>query len=99
MAARQVTTPYPKDGINDHVVHGAATVNPDRRRHQGGAVVTGSSVAAGAHRRAPAAAAHAAGPAASGDGFERASMAAREAEADEFYAELIPPARHDGGGA
>jgi hypothetical protein len=25
------TTPYPKDGINDHVVSGAATVNPDRR--------------------------------------------------------------------
>jgi hypothetical protein len=24
-------TPYPKDGINDHVVGGAATVNPDRR--------------------------------------------------------------------
>jgi hypothetical protein len=24
-------TPYPKDGINDHVVSGAATVNPDRR--------------------------------------------------------------------
>ena len=23
------TTPYPKDGINDHVVSGAATVNPD----------------------------------------------------------------------
>src|SRR5262249_32289511 len=23
-------TPYPKDGINDHVIHGAATVNPDR---------------------------------------------------------------------
>src|SRR4029453_10947114 len=23
-------TPYPKDGINDHVVGGAATVNPDR---------------------------------------------------------------------
>ena len=23
------TTPYPKDGINDHVVDGAATVNPD----------------------------------------------------------------------
>ncbi len=23
--------PYPKDGINDHVVHGAATVNPARR--------------------------------------------------------------------
>ena len=24
------TTPYPKDGINDHVVSGAATVNPDQ---------------------------------------------------------------------
>src|SRR6185369_8638578 len=23
-------SPYPKDGINDHVVHGAPTVNPDR---------------------------------------------------------------------
>ena len=23
-------SPYPKDGINDHVVDGAATVNPDR---------------------------------------------------------------------
>ena len=23
------TTPYPKDGINDHVVSGAATVNPE----------------------------------------------------------------------
>ena len=25
----EATTPYPKDGINDHVVSGAATVNPD----------------------------------------------------------------------
>jgi Mannosylglycerate hydrolase MGH1-like glycoside hydrolase domain len=24
-------TPYPKDGINDHVIHGAATVNPEGR--------------------------------------------------------------------
>ena len=24
------STPYPKDGINDHVVNGAATVNPER---------------------------------------------------------------------
>ena len=28
-SARDATTPYPKDGINDHVVSGAATVNPD----------------------------------------------------------------------
>ena len=27
-SARAATTPYPKDGINDHVVGGAATVNP-----------------------------------------------------------------------
>src|SRR4051794_6902282 len=27
----EATTPYPKDGINDHVVSGAATVNPNGR--------------------------------------------------------------------
>jgi hypothetical protein len=27
----EASTPYPKDGINDHVVHGLATVNPERR--------------------------------------------------------------------
>ena len=49
-------TPYPKDGINDHVIHGAATVNP---------VGTGTkcafwyqvTVPAGADRRAAAPAA------------------------------------------
>ncbi|MCZ7646782.1 MAG: glucosidase [Planctomycetota bacterium] len=25
------TTPYPKDGINDHLIHGAQTVNPGRK--------------------------------------------------------------------
>ena len=25
------STPYPKDGLNDHVINGAATVNPERR--------------------------------------------------------------------
>ena len=29
--AAEPLTPFPKDGINDHVVSGAATVNPDRR--------------------------------------------------------------------
>ncbi len=28
-------TPYPKDGINDYVVHGAPTVNPAGDRHEG----------------------------------------------------------------
>ena len=56
------TTPWPKDGINDHVVSGAATVNPERHGHQGVGLVP-------RHRRArrdggdPApAAAQAAGP-------------------------------------
>ena len=30
-SARAAPTPYPKDGINDHVVAGAATVNPAQR--------------------------------------------------------------------
>ena len=33
-------SPYPKDGINDHVVHGAATVNPDGDGHQGARCTT-----------------------------------------------------------
>ena len=37
--ARTPTTPYPKDGINDHVVGGAATVNPAADRHQGRGLV------------------------------------------------------------
>ena len=58
---RRRPPPYPKDGINDHVVDGAATVNPDADRHEGGAATTSSTVAAGetaemraaARRRAP----------------------------------------------
>jgi hypothetical protein len=85
-------TPYPKDGINDHVISGAATVNPDR---------TGTkcsfwyqvTVAGGASaelrlrlRRRPAA-----DPVDDplGPGFAQV-MAGRLAEADDFYAELTP---------
>ena len=46
--ASRAVTAYPKDGINDHVVSGAATVNPARRRDQGGLVVPPD----GARRRA-----------------------------------------------
>ena len=91
-------TPYPKDGINDHVVHGAATVNP---------VGTGTkcafwyqvtvpagqtaelrlrlrpAAAAGSHRTKS----QAADPL--GKDFDQV-MAQRQAEADEFYAELTP---------
>ena len=40
-------TPYPKDGIADHVVHGAATVNPDARPARRPRSATGSRSRAG----------------------------------------------------
>ena len=97
-------TPYPKDGINDHVIHGAPTVNPGRSGtkcafwHQV-TVAPGQTAelrlrlrpagtAAGAG--AAGAGAAGAGPAAAfGAGFDQV-MASRRAEADEFYAELTP---------
>ena len=90
-------TPYPKDGINDHVIHGAATVNP---------VGTGTKCAFWYQVTVPAgqtaelrlrlrpadggpgtSAAKAA--TALGKDFEQV-MAQRRADADEFYAELTP---------
>ena len=88
-------TPYPKDGINDHVVSGAPTVNPAR---------TGTKCAfwyqvtlqAGATtelrlrlRPRPAKAAGAKPATALGAQFDRV-LTARRAEADEFYADLTP---------
>ena len=88
-------TPYPKDGINDHVVHGAATVNPAgtgtkaafwyraRRSPPGATVELRLRLRpAGARDLGP-------GP------TSTTVMAAREAEADEFYAELTPPRASD----
>ena len=49
------TTPYPKDGINDHVVSGAATVNPELDRDQGRGLVR-VTVPAGRLGRGPASA-------------------------------------------
>jgi hypothetical protein len=115
-------TPYPKDGINDHVVSGAATVNPAGQGTKcafwyqvaaqpgetielrlrlrppppavAGAAVAGTTTAgaatAGAATAGTAAGAAVTGAAAPlGTGFDRV-MAARRAEADEFYAELTP---------
>ena len=87
--------PYPKDGINDHVIHGAATVNPERRRHQVRVLVP-VTVPRRADRRAAAAARPAAGPVRGRGARPRSAtdfdqvMAQRRAEADEFYAELTP---------
>ena len=86
----EAETRWPKDGINDHVVSGAATVNPDRRGTKMAAryrltVEPGGEVElrlrlqrdlaeAGADLR---------------DGFAEA-LAIRQREADEFYAALRP---------
>jgi Mannosylglycerate hydrolase MGH1-like glycoside hydrolase domain len=82
----QSPTPYPKDGINDHVVAGAATVNPAAR----------GTKAAFRYRLCVAAGAEALvelrlrdGSGGIGSDFD-AVLAQREQEADEFYAELTP---------
>ena len=78
--------PYPKDGINDHVVRGPSTVNPSQTGTKA-AFHYVLDVAAGATttvelRLSPEARRVDAGFA--------DTMAQREQEADEFYAELIP---------
>jgi hypothetical protein len=95
-------TPYPKDGINDHVVSGAGTVNPDRTGTKCAfwyrlTVLPGQTaelrlrLRPAPSGRAGSGEARSAAPAAAalGAGFDQV-MAARRAEADEFYAELAP---------
>jgi mannosylglycerate hydrolase MGH1-like protein len=81
---------FPKDGINDHVVSGAATVNPEQLGSKVAAwyrlVVDPGTTAELRLRLRPAS-----GSGGLGADFERA-RALRHAEADEFYAELTPPA-------
>jgi hypothetical protein len=81
-------TPYPKDGINDHVVNGAPTVNPERSGTKCAfwykvTVRPGETVTLRLRLR----------PARTADAFGAAFdevLTVREAEADEFYAELTP---------
>jgi hypothetical protein len=88
--------PYPKDGINDHVTRGAATVNPAQRGtksalHHRLTVAARESVTIELRLRE--ANVHVPGGGAAGLGADFAEvMAAREREADAFYAELTPPA-------
>src|SRR5271166_5327671 len=88
-------TAYPKDGINDHVVSGAATVNPERR---GTKMACRYTIAAAAGEelelRLRLVRADAATTADLGDGYER-TFAARIGEADEYYASLRPPEASD----
>ena len=84
--------PYPKDGINDHVVHGAATVNPDGQGTKCAfwyrpTVEPGATVELRLRLRPKGASPKASE--AVGSDFDKV-IAARRAEADEFYAELTP---------
>ena len=86
----QAETPFPKDGINDHVIHGAPTVNPDRHGTKcafwyqvevapGGTVELRLRLRPRKSRSA----------AAFGQTFGRV-IATRQREADEFYDGLTP---------
>ncbi len=84
--------PFPKDGINDHVVAGAATVNPELEGTKVAAwyretVDPGATIELRLRLRRRGAKPKAAN--ALGTSYEKA-MAKRRAEADEFYAELTP---------
>jgi hypothetical protein len=96
------TTPFPKDGINDHVVAGAGTVNPARTGTKAAAwyrlTVAPGETAEVRLRLRPRPPALAPGESIEtgllGASFDEA-MAARRAEADEFYAELSLPGASD----
>src|SRR5215472_15443484 len=82
------STRYPKDGINDHVVHGLPTVNPEQRGTKAAARYR-LTVAPGARvqlrlRLSQVAAGEL------GASFDEL-MRRREEEADAFYAALAPP--------
>jgi hypothetical protein len=85
-------SPYPKDGINDHVIHGAETVNPQQRGTKCAfwyrlEVPPGGTVELRLRLRPRQPGRRAA--TAFGRNFEQV-IATRRQEADEFYAELTP---------
>ncbi len=87
----KATTPYPKDGINDHVVHGAATVNPAGEGTKAAAHIVATVPGGGQAavlvrltRHAPEALPEPFGDA---EGY----FAMRRSEADEFYDSITPP--------
>jgi len=87
-------TPYAKDGINDHVIFGADTVNPARTGTKCAfwykvTVPPGQTVELRLRLRPSKKTASGRPAAAFGAGFDQV-MTTRRAEADEFYAELTP---------
>ena len=89
------STPYPKDGVNDHVVNGAATVNPERR---GTKMAFWHRITVGAGETAEIRlrlARDAPGRTMDlGDAFAQ-TQADRSREADEYYAALRPQGTTD----
>jgi hypothetical protein len=90
------TTAYPKDGINDHVVSGAATVNPDQQGTKCSfwyklTVPAGGTAELRIRLRPQAKPAPDATTTADplGDAFIQANRL-RQVEADQFYADLTP---------
>ncbi|HXP56594.1 MAG TPA: hypothetical protein VN847_16625, partial [Streptosporangiaceae bacterium] len=90
------TTAYPKDGINDHVVSGAATVNPEQRGTKCSfwyqlTVPAGGSAELRIRLRPPVKPAPdaTAAPDPLGDDFIQTNRL-RQVEADQFYADLSP---------
>jgi len=95
----QATTPFPKDGINDHIVSGAPTVNPDRRGTKMAAryrltIAPGDEVVLRLRLQRD----DAGNEADLGDAFA-ATLATRLGEADAFYAALRPASATDEEGA
>ena len=89
------TTPYPKDGINDHVVSGADTINPKGLGTKAAfryrvTVAPGGTAELRLRLHQPARTSKAAAkPTWAGDAFDRV-VVARESDADEFYAAIAP---------
>jgi hypothetical protein len=93
-AGASSNTPYPKDGINDHVIHGSATVNPDLTGTKAAAlhrlqIEPGQTVEVRLRLSRDAALA-----APFGADFD-ATFGQRIAEADEFYAAVGPATLSD----
>ncbi|MGH9279683.1 MAG: MGH1-like glycoside hydrolase domain-containing protein, partial [Acidimicrobiales bacterium] len=86
-------SPYPKDGINDHVVHGLDTVNPERRGTKASfwyqVTVAPEDTVELRLRLRPHGYKPARASVALGSDFDRV-VAHRHTEADEFYAEMAP---------
>jgi len=85
------TTPFPKDGINDHIVHAADTVNPDGEGTKAAAHVRLSVPGGG--QAAVLVRLTRTGPQQLTEPFAGADelITQRRAEADDFYQTLTPP--------